>query len=122
MKKKKKFLSHEERAEAAKRRKAAAAARKRWMERVLTKERERVAGWMEWYWYNRTYAFTSNHAMPAEDWSAANVEKMMKDLVRAIRSGEALSKNEPVDGWAHSTKRYEIAFDPEKGQGYRVKP
>lgn len=106
---------------AMKRRQAAAAARKRWMEKVLAKERERIAGWMEWYWYNRTYAFTSDHSMPPKKWAAEDVEKMMKDLIRAVRVGEALSKNEPVDGWS-LRERHAIEFDPETGQGYRTKP
>lgn len=120
--KRKKTLSHEERVEAAKRRKAAAASRKRWMDGVLDKERERVAKWMEWYWYNRTYAFTPDHSMPTKKWRAEDVEKMMKDVIAAVRDGEALSKNEPIDGWTHAGERHEIAFDPETGQGYRTKP
>jgi hypothetical protein len=109
----------EGRAKASNRRKAAAASRKRWMERVLARERERVASWMEWYWYNRTYAFTPDHSLPPDEWLARDVEKMMKDLVGAIRRGEALSKNEPVDGWARG-ERHAIAFDPERGQGFRI--
>ena len=121
MKMPKKLMTRDERVQAVARRKAAAISRKRWMDRVLKKERTRVAAWMEWYWYNRTYAFTSDHSMPAEDWSAASVEKMMKDLVAAVRAGEALSKNEPVDGWS-LRERHAIEFDPETGQGYRTKP
>lgn len=113
------MTSKEERAKVAKRRKAAAASRKRWMERILARERERVANWIEWYWYNRTYAFMPDHSLPPNEWPARDVEKMMKDLIGAIRRGEALSKNVPVDGWAQG-ERFAVAFDPESGQGYRV--
>ena len=110
-----------ERMAAADKRRRASETRKRWMDGVLRKERARVADWIEWYWYNRTYAFTADHSMPTKDWEAADVEKMMKDLVRAVRSGEALSACEPVDGWASRGQRFVIAFDPARGQGYRVK-
>lgn len=113
--------SKTERAAEARRRAAASLSRKRWMDGVIAKERQHVALWLEWYWYNRTYAFTDNHAMPSADWEAHDVEKMMKDITRAIRRGEALSKNEPVDGWAQSGERYEIEFDPMTGQGRRVR-
>lgn len=89
------------------------------MDKVLLRERERVARWIEWYWYNRTYAFTADHSLPPEAWPAKDVEKMMQDLVRAIRRGDALSKDAPIDGWAGG-QRYEIAFDAETGQGFRV--
>ena len=113
------MATKDERRKIAERRKAAAAARKRWMDSVVTRERKRIARWMEWYFYNRTYAFTEDHSLPPAPWAAKEVEKMMKDIVRAIERGDALSKNAPIDGWAGG-ERYEIAFDTETGQGYRI--
>lgn len=112
--------SKAERAAEMKRRKKASESRKRWVEKLLTKERIHIADWLGWYFYNRTYAFTANHSMPLKDWDACDVEKMMKDIIGAIRRGEALSKKEPVDGWVGGA-RYEIAFDSELGQGRRVR-
>ena len=114
------MVTKDERRRIVEKRKAAAAARKRWMDAVIVRERERIACWMEWYFYNRTYAFTENHSLPPAPWAAKEVEKMMQDLTGAIRRGDALSKNAPIDGWTGG-ERYEIAFDVAMGQGYRVK-